>query len=279
MIPCPKCGHLNEETAQNCVNCGINIEWALANLEELKARRQADEQAAIFWEQRAKKDADVRPEWEAEKKVARRVYWWLLLSPFVTVPCFGSQVLTLHWSATVGNRVWAALVPLIFHIPLLFGLRSSSRFVQRHTQQAFILIALRAGMATISVNLGPYPLDGVGLWLYFFGNGALWLLGSLWGLRQATRGDCWLMRRRGEGGELPRPWAVPASVPTTPLAQLSFEAPADPNAVFEEGLRLLRRDKRAEATACFLAAFRDGPPDLRRRAVAELERLGVVETF
>jgi len=278
MIAFPRCGHWNEETARNCVNCGINIEGALANLEEVKAQRQPDEKAAILWEQRAKKDVEVRPEWEAEKKVARRVYWWLLLSPFVTVPCFGSQVLTLY-SATVGERVWAALVPLIFHIPLLFGLRSSSRFVQRHTQQAFILIALRAGMATISVNLGPYPLDGVGLWLYFFGNGGLWLFGSLWGLRQATRGDCWLMRRRGEGGELPRPWAVPAAVPTTPATGVPSTMSADPNAAFQDGRRLLGMGKRAEATARFLAVFRDGPPDLRRRAVAELERLGVVETF
>jgi len=276
MIPCPKCGHLNEETVRNCANCHINIEWALANLEELQAWRQADEQAAIFWEQRAKKDVEVRPEWEAEKKVARRVYWWLLLSPFVTVPCFGSQVLTLY-SATVGERVLAALVPLIFHIPLLFGLLSRSRFVQRHTQQAFILIGLRASMAAISLNLGRDPSDG--LWLWFFGNGALWLFGSLWGLNQATRGDCWLMRRRGEGEELPRPWAVPAGVPTTPVAQLPFDVTADPNAAFEDGRRLLRGGKRVEATACFLLAFREGPPDLRHRALAELERLGVVETF
>lgn len=29
MIPCPRCGHLNEETARNCVNSGINIEGLL----------------------------------------------------------------------------------------------------------------------------------------------------------------------------------------------------------------------------------------------------------
>lgn len=230
-------------------------------------------------EQRAKKDVDVRPEWEAEKKVARRVYWWLLLSPFVTVPCFAFQIFGLTYRSTVGERVWAAVVPLIFHIPLLFGLRSSSRFVQRHTQQAFILIALRAGMAAISVNLDRHPMGTKGLWLYFLGNGALWLFGSLWGLRQATRGDCWLMRRRGEDGELPRPWALPAAVPATPATGVPSTMPADPNAAFEDGRRLLRMGKRAEATACFLAAFRHGPPDLRRRAVAELERVGVVETF
>ena len=33
MVICPKCGHQNKDTARNCVNCRINLEWALENVE------------------------------------------------------------------------------------------------------------------------------------------------------------------------------------------------------------------------------------------------------
>jgi hypothetical protein len=65
----------------------------------------------------------------------------------------------------------------------------------------------------------------------------------------------------------------------SPAADSPPETSADPNVAFEEGLRLLGTDKRTRAIDCFLAAFRAGPPNLRSRAVAELEKLGEVETF
>ena len=228
---------------------------------------------------------------EQERRTPRRVYWWLLLSPFMRVPCFAYQLFGLY-RPSVGERIWAAIVPLVFHIPLLLmGLGVDNRFVRRHMQQALLLIALRAGMAAIALNLGDYPEEG--LWLFFFGNGALWLFGSLWGLRQVKRGDCWLMRQRGEDDELPRPWAVvsataagaPATVPTgvavspLPAVHSPLEPSADPNAAFEEGLRLLSEGERAEATARFLVTFRNGAPALRRRVLAELEEMGEVEVF
>ena len=36
MITCPKCGHQNEDTTQNCTNCRVNLEWALENTEQLR---------------------------------------------------------------------------------------------------------------------------------------------------------------------------------------------------------------------------------------------------
>jgi tetratricopeptide (TPR) repeat protein len=237
--------------------------------------------------------------WEAEKNAASWVYAWLYLSPFLTVPCFVFQLFDLHSRSTVGEQVWAAIVPLIFHVPLLlmsFGV--GSLFVRRHMQQALLLIALRAGMAAVSLNLGQFPEGGLcGPGLFCLGNGTLWLFTSLWGLTQVARGDCWLMRWKGEDGELPRPWAVspdvpassaasvPATMPTgapvslIPAASSLFEAPAEPNTTFEDGLRQLRIGKQTDAIACFLAAFQDGPPHLRHRALAELEKLGEVETF
>lgn len=31
MIICPKCGHQNEESSQNCAKCRINLRWAMEN--------------------------------------------------------------------------------------------------------------------------------------------------------------------------------------------------------------------------------------------------------
>src|SRR5262245_29958234 len=58
---------------------------------------------------------------ENEKKTAKRVYTWLFWSPLLTVPVFFLTLITADDSST--NRlVLAALMPLIFHIPLLAGL-------------------------------------------------------------------------------------------------------------------------------------------------------------
>ena len=236
--------------------------------------------------------------WQAEKKTTRRVYLWLLLSPFITVPCFISQLWDISSRSSMGERVWAAIVPLIFYIPLLLMIPGDDRlFVRRHIQQALLLVALRAGSAAISLNVTSHLSDG-SCW-FLIGNGALWLFGSIAGLRQVERDDCWLMRLRGEDAELHRlraaladeaappipkpPATLPASAPVRtappPAARPLPEPPADPSEAFADGLRLVTTGKQTEAVARFLATFRTGPPDLRRRALAELEKLGQVETF
>ena len=75
----------------------------------------------------------------------------------------------------------------------------------------------------------------------------------------------------------------PASAGTT-VSQAAptlstFHVPADPYDAFQRGQSLLNAKKHAEAVACFLVAFRSGPPYLRLRAVIELEKLGEAETF
>ena len=57
-----------------------------------------------------------------------------------------------------------------------------------------------------------------------------------------------------------------------------LEVPTDPQAAFDLGQSLLLEGKRAEAKACFMQAFRTGVPDLRQRAINELEKLGEVES-
>jgi hypothetical protein len=234
-------------------------------------------------------------DWQAERRSARRVYWWLLLSPFVTVPCFAWQIMSIYPLPTLGERLSAAFVPLLFHIVLLVWLTDKRLFVKRHAQQAAMLVALRAGWAAISLNLAEDPSDGLAC--FALANGLLWLAGSAWGMGQVNAGNCWLMRRLGESDDLPRPWAVPTPAPAAetaaaaspvpgqgtqgvaPTAAPSGPPPGDPAAAFEQGRSLLNAGQRGEAVAAFLSAFRAGPLDLRRRAAAELENLGEVELF
>src|SRR5260221_744139 len=44
-----------------------------------------------------------------EKKIARRIYTWLFLSPIITVPIFIGTVSNVSYSATTNERVLSAL--------------------------------------------------------------------------------------------------------------------------------------------------------------------------
>ena len=197
---------------------------------------------------------------ENEKKTARRVYAWLFWSSFLTVPIFIIAIISAY-DSSVNALVFAALTPLILHTPLLFGLSSKSRFVYRHTQQGILLIALRAGLASLAVSAGRYPDDG--LWLFLLGNGALWLFGTIWGLNQISRNDCWLMRRKGEGIDT----AVDKAGNLAPHIHL------------EKSREFLQRFKKPEAKDHALAAFRKGNREIRTQAVWLLEVLEEVEKF
>jgi hypothetical protein len=189
------------------------------------------------------------------------------------------------WQPPIWEYVAAVLAPVLVHLLLFLGFLSPYPYARRHTQQAMGLALLRALCAAILMGLTRY--SAVNAWLVV--NGSLWLFGSIWGLRQVSRGDCWLMRVRGEGAALPRPWAVavpkgeaappPAQVPTAAVSTVSTVStvPTGPQAAFDQGLALLSQDKREAAVACFMTAFRLGDADLRRRALAELETLGEVE--
>ncbi|HLF74224.1 MAG TPA: hypothetical protein VI524_07760 [Anaerolineales bacterium] len=197
-----------------------------------------------------------------EKNTARRLYLWLLLSPFVTVPIFLVSVFFLSSSASTNQRVLAALIPLIFLTPLLLGLTSKSVFVFRHSQQSILLMAFRAGLASLAISITAQPADGLGLFL--LGNGSLWLFGSIWGRNQVTRGECWLMQRKGEKS---------ASLES----QAANLSPLDGE--LEVMLKSLDAKDKLLAKTKALNAFRSGPPETRRRAVEVLSRLGEVEEF
>jgi hypothetical protein len=205
---------------------------------------------------------------QPERSDARRLYRLSLWSPVLLI---------------VGLVIFA---PFVVPYLLFSGFRSRHAFVRWHAGQWTVLTLV----AVLCVVMGL----GSDTCLVMIAIGG-WYLGNFFGLRQANRGDCWLWRWWDDAADLPRPWAVapdaaapaapaPSTTPAETLPSPALAAPmptvpAEPHAAFSQGWSLALQGQRDEAVDCFLAAFRDGPPELRRRAVAELEQLGEVETF
>jgi NADH:ubiquinone oxidoreductase subunit 3 (subunit A) len=191
-----------------------------------------------------------------EKKTAKRVYNWLFWSPVITVPVF---LIAYDMAYQINELVFAALLPLIFHAPLLLGLTSKSAFVYRHTQQGILLIALRAGMAALFASL---PDDFLPV-LFLLGNGSLWLFGTLIARNQVIRGECWLMKRKGEM----------LTISTSKIT------PQPANIHLEKSRAFIEQLKKNEAYEHALAAFRTGDRAIKQQAVQLLETLDEVEQF
>jgi len=198
---------------------------------------------------------------DKDRKRAKGTYTWLLLSPPLNVIIFVIVVINLSSRSSANERVIAALIPLLIHLPVLIQLDSKSPFVFRHTQQAIFLLALRASMATLALNISKYPYDGI--WLFLFGNGFLWLVGSFWGRGQAHRGTGWWINRKGE-----RVLAADA----VPVEQSTESAET------EEMLKSLNA-KGDTSKEKALNLFRTGTPEIRKKAVLILTELGEVEQF
>lgn len=205
---------------------------------------------------------------EKDKSTARRVYTWLFLSSFITVPFFLIQVISSYSSHTTNNQlVLNAIVPLLFHLPLLLGLTSKNAFIYRHTQQGILLSALRAGMAGLALTIGDSPDEGA--WVFLLGNGSLWLFGSIWGWTQINRSECWWMRQKGE-----------AILPLegTDLTSTVMRERLSPVAHLAQS-KSLKHNQKDVAKAHALLAFRLGSPEIKRQAVQVLEDAGEVESF
>ena len=212
---------------------------------------------------------------KAERTEARRLYLLSLWSPVLiaVLACLGPLVL---------------VVPLIFLIIVVVGLRSRHTFVRWHTGQwtLFTGIAALIVLANMLFLTGAYSrntsfLDVIFLLVIVFVLGG-WYVGNLIGFRQAKRGDCWLWKWYVPAAELPRPRptrGVAPTSPTPPLPVRSTSPITDPQIALLKGQTLISMGQRAEAVACFLTAFRRGSVDVRREAVMALEKLGEVETF
>jgi hypothetical protein len=206
---------------------------------------------------------------DTEKKTARLLYTWLMLSSFFTVPIFVLSLFNLSSYSVTNERVLAALIPLIFHTPLLLGLSSKRTFVFRHTQQAIFLMAVRVGVASLSVNLANDVFDGI--WLFLLGNGALWLFGSIWGWGQIERGECWFMERKGE--------TILAKGVSVPPPEINRETKLSPEKYIEYSKWFIKHERQDAAKEYALEAFRLGNLEIREQAVEVLYRLGGVEKF
>lgn len=55
MIRCPKCDHENLDNAKNCAKCRVNLEFALANIEQLQTQWREEEQQVALSQEMAKK--------------------------------------------------------------------------------------------------------------------------------------------------------------------------------------------------------------------------------
>lgn len=206
---------------------------------------------------------------DVEKKTARILYAWLMLSSFLTVPVFIIALFSLSSDPSTNEQVLAALIPSIFHILLLFGLSSKSAFVFRHTQQAILLVSIRAGLTALIISINPDEF--VWLALFLLGNGAVWLAGSLWGWAQVRNGECWFMRRKGE--------RILDKTKTVSPPDLREESKLSPEKYIEYSKWYLKQERQESAREYALEAFRLGNPATRQQAVEVLSSLGEVEMF
>jgi NADH:ubiquinone oxidoreductase subunit 3 (subunit A) len=197
---------------------------------------------------------------DLDRDSAKGIYTWLLLSPFLTVPALIVASFVMDYSSSTNERVFGALIPVVFHLPLLFLLNSKRPFVYRHAQEAIFLVALRAATASIAFSIGNYPGDGA--WFFFLGNGALWLFGSLWARGQAVRRECWWMAQKGET-----------------IIAIESHSPVAAQYHLEQSHEFIGQYKKTEALQHALAAFRTGDREMRSQAVQVLSTLDEVETF
>ena len=219
---------------------------------------------AIVWVMRLNPNTDTKEipfPTDNDRKRAKGTYTWLLLSPFLNVIILVIAVINLSSKSSANERVFAALIPLVIHLPVLIRLDAKSHFVFRHTQQAIFLLALRASMAALALNISKYPDDGI--WLFFLGNGFLWLFGSFWGRGQAHRGTCWWIERKGE---------IFLTVDTVPVEKTTGSAE------IKDSLKSLKAEGNT-ARQKALNAFRTGTPEARKKAVLILSEMGEVEKF
>jgi hypothetical protein len=190
----------------------------------------------------------------AEKKICETNYRWLRNSSFITIPVFFIALIMGTPPAI------AALIPFVFHISLLRRLNTESLYVYRHTQQALLLLLVRAAAASLIFSTF-YGSEG--FWAFVIVNGSLWLFSTNWEISQVMLNRCWLMEHKGEKIILPN--AKPDIVAT--------------NTEHNETLKSADARDVATAREQALQSFRTGTPEMKKRAFTVLTGLGEVEKF
>jgi hypothetical protein len=199
-----------------------------------------------------------------DRKTARNWYWWLWLSPLLTIPsllllyfedlgfewiCMGGWR-SCNWAAAARVTILVAVLgSALWHLILLIPALDKARpFVRWHGRQALLLAGVRTA---IPLAFGLGFGDDVEVLLAIPALVLFWFVGTLWGRRQAARGKCSLMRWLGKEDLL-----------------LTLR---------EAHVEIQAKEQDAEALIEIIRFSRD--PRERRSALAELQKRRMVETL
>lgn len=199
------------------------------------------------------------------KQKARNWYWWLWLSPLLTIPtlvviflaqpgkeliCGGTWVRCDRTMEEQVSSLIAILCSAIWHLILLIPARNKeSEFIRWHGRQALLLAGVRTVVPLVLVFAVE---DSLERWLLAIpALIVIWFGGTLWGQRQAIYGNCSLMRWSGQE------------------EQLSILREADPETQ--------HRKQDAEALVEIIRFSQES--EERRSALGELQRRGMVESL
>jgi hypothetical protein len=155
-----------------------------------------------------------------ERQRARKWYRWLWLSPLLTIPtliilfaAYDKYIYDLvcpqgwqNCDYIIAYRLQGLIAvgfSALWHLVLLIPTRDrESAFVCWHGRQAIVLAGLRTAVPLIFLVI--FGLEGIAFTSILILI-SIWLFGTLWGQRQAARGDCSLARWSGRTNILPGP--------------------------------------------------------------------------
>ena len=198
-----------------------------------------------------------------QRKKARNWYWWLWLSPLLTIPalvviylsepgreliCGGTWLGCDRTTAKRLNTLIAILGSALWHLILLFPARNKeSELIRWHGKQALLLAGVRTAVPFLLVFAVENSLErwGVAIPSLII----IWFVGTLWGQLEAAVGKCTLMRWFGQEEQL--------SILREAEATAQYEIPS------------------ADALLEIIRFSRD--PEKRRSALTQLQRQGLVE--
>ena len=197
---------------------------------------------------------------------ARMWYRWLWLSPVLTIPtllwvyfsdpgyrlvCGSSYEGCTWWIVAQMTNVIAVAASAMWHLILLKPALDKERpFVRWHGRQALLLAGVRTAIPLLIavIMTDEYALLNAIPFLI-----VVWLFGTIWGQRQAARGDCSTLR-----------WF------TRDQAKAILTAVEGEKEIIDIG----------KQTKDLVYAIRFGRSrEQRKKALAELEALGMVETL
>ena len=264
---CPECTYqITFATLTRCPRCGFELDRAGDSVYISQRRGQHDTLRQA--QAPSRQDSQKR---NPELRTARNWYWWLWLSPLLTLPtalavgifiysgigrdlaCSRGLVRGYYrYQCDYVLREMMSLIPAfvvsaLWHLVLLIPARDKRIFVRWHGRQALMLAGLRTAVPLLSILaslLGvPYCLAIILLIL-------IWFAGTWWGWWQAKTGRCSLMGWTGHQQTL-------ADFQQT-LEQPIQHTQSDPESL----VRVIRYSS---------------DPSARKRALEKLRTLGMVE--